>query len=183
MRAQGKVTKKTFIVRTTINVLPTKEENVFRKQSLLEHFHFSYPIESNAVVYINNCLFVFVERQKMDKYNKCAVFGCDDPTSSRHLFPNPNKYPEQFAVWLNAVGNRLFHNDVPKLHLFAPQIQLSFVDQPLLNIEESQPGPSNKTITTSTSDVWTHNLSYEEDNLISQKRKSENWQGACQIWK
>ncbi|GJQ88230.1 hypothetical protein Trydic_g13221 [Trypoxylus dichotomus] len=81
------------------------------------------------------------------------------------------------------VGNRLFHNVVPKLHLLAPQIQLSFVDQPLLNIEECPPCPSNKTITTSTSDVWTHNLSCEERHLISQKRKRENWQGAWQIWK
>ncbi|GJQ79271.1 hypothetical protein Trydic_g5514 [Trypoxylus dichotomus] len=48
------LTKETFVVRTTINFLPTKEENVFRKQSLLKHFYFSYPIESNAVVYINN---------------------------------------------------------------------------------------------------------------------------------
>ncbi|GJQ65629.1 hypothetical protein Trydic_g7722 [Trypoxylus dichotomus] len=135
----------------------------------------------------------------MNKYNKCALFGCEGTTSSRRLFPNPNKYPQQFAIWLNvcrnpklntlpeenvykshrvcrrhfvadhlSVNNRLFHNAVPKLHLTGPQIQSSFGDA-LLDIKESQPGSSNITITTATSDVGTHNLNCEEHH--SQKRK------------
>ncbi|GJQ71988.1 putative ribosomal L38e protein family [Trypoxylus dichotomus] len=52
------LTKKTFIARTTINFLPIKEENVFRKRSSLYHsVSISYILSNQMPVgYINNRL-------------------------------------------------------------------------------------------------------------------------------
>nr|XP_022903849.1 uncharacterized protein LOC111416124 isoform X2 [Onthophagus taurus] len=41
----------------------------------------------------------------MVRYRTCAVKGCEDKVSSRHLFPNPEKFPETFDAWVKVCGN------------------------------------------------------------------------------
>lgn len=41
----------------------------------------------------------------MVRYRKCSIRDCEDTTSTRHGFPNPTKFPEQFTRWLNACAD------------------------------------------------------------------------------
>lgn len=52
---------------------------------------------------LTTCYFYF---QINMPYRTCSVYDCEDKLSSRHSFPNPDKYPEVFHKWLRACGNK-----------------------------------------------------------------------------
>lgn len=50
---------------------------------------------------------VFIALFGMSGYRSCAVVGCDDRTSTRHRFPNPEKDGVRFRKWVHLSGNAL----------------------------------------------------------------------------
>lgn len=50
----------------------------------------------------------------MASYHPCAVIGCDDRTSTRHRFPNPEKDKPRFGRWIQLSGNEKLVDMEPK---------------------------------------------------------------------
>ncbi|XP_045469094.1 uncharacterized protein LOC123676876 [Harmonia axyridis] len=48
------------------------------------------------------------------KTNKCCVPNCGDMYSKRHRFPNPEKEPTIFKLWLEKVSNPLLNSRTPQ---------------------------------------------------------------------
>ncbi|XP_044749736.1 uncharacterized protein LOC123310335 [Coccinella septempunctata] len=45
---------------------------------------------------------------------KCCVPNCEDRTCKRHRFPNPEKYPTLFKLWVEKVNNSILKNKTPQ---------------------------------------------------------------------